>query len=222
MLWQDSGLNVDDCFQKACSVTGEWEYARARSQGEATTNVRARLRPRKTTGWQSQIKLRTLQEILTPQKQAADVYQALLRWIDTADMAAQHGELKPPFQRPDGSPIFPADEKWWLTEAQQRGTASVRPLPIDGDGPGSEDEGKAAKYGDTTDEEGSEGGNSEQRGDTGDEAEAYPVADLDDPMRRPHQNEFPLVGNTFDVHKQHTFSAQLMWMRKRDIDEERQ
>ena len=50
---------------------------------------------------------------------AAAVVHALLAWIDEADTAAQRGESKPPFCRPDGAPIFPNDETWWLTSFEK-------------------------------------------------------------------------------------------------------
>ncbi len=50
----------------------------------------------------------------------ADVIHALLDWIHKADVAGQRQEAKPAFVRPDGSPIFPDDEEWWLTEFDKR------------------------------------------------------------------------------------------------------
>ena len=68
------------------------------------------------------LKLFTFQEILNPQPKAADVVHALLEWIDAADAASQSNREKPAFVRPDGNPIFPADEEWWLTELEKRKT----------------------------------------------------------------------------------------------------
>ena len=44
----------------------------------------------------------------------------LLRWIEDADRAAQEGEPRPPLQRPNGEPLFPHDEPWWLTDLERR------------------------------------------------------------------------------------------------------
>ena len=64
----------------------------------------------------------TVSEILNPQPKAADVAHALLAWIDAADAASQSNQEKPEFVRPDGNPIFPEDEEWWLTELEKRKT----------------------------------------------------------------------------------------------------
>ena len=64
------------------------------------------------------LRLFTFSEILNPQPKAANVVHALLAWIDAADAASQSNQAKPEFVRPDGSPIFPEDEEWWLTELE--------------------------------------------------------------------------------------------------------
>ena len=59
---------------------------------------------------------------MNPQPDATAVVHALLAWIDEADKAAQRGESKPPFCRPDGAQIFPPDDTWWLTSFEKRCT----------------------------------------------------------------------------------------------------
>ena len=59
---------------------------------------------------------------MNPQPDAAAVVHALLAWIDEVDRASQRGESKPPFCRPDGAPIFPPDDTWWLTSFEKRRT----------------------------------------------------------------------------------------------------
>ena len=141
--WQAAGLNVDECFRAACSVTNEWVYTNAAPNEDPTVNVRARLRTRAEKGWASLIELRSVQGVLRPQQEAADVFLALLAWIDAADQASKAGRPAPPFARLSGAPIF-VEERWWLTDAQLRGTAPTGPQPIDGDGPDLEDAADAA------------------------------------------------------------------------------
>ena len=136
--WRAAGLDVNDCFKKACSVTNEWVYTEAGAREDPATGVLERLHTRAKFGWRSKIKLGTIQQLLHPQAQAADVFLALLTWIDGADNASQHGMPPPEFIRPDGKPIFPKDERWWLTDAQIQGRAPINPQPMDGDGPDSE------------------------------------------------------------------------------------
>ena len=120
--WNEAGLDVGDCVAKAAKVTGEWEYTAAAVGVDHCRNVRARLKPVYQEERRVKLRLFTVQEILNPQPKAADVVHALLEWIDAADAASQSNREKPLFVRPDGNPIFPADEEWWLTELEKRKT----------------------------------------------------------------------------------------------------
>ncbi len=136
---QAAKLDVNTFFHNACSVTNEWLYMDALPGQNPVVNVRTRLRTRAEQGWASKIILRTTETILRPQEQAADVFLALLAWMDAADVASQRGETPPPFRREDGNPMFPPD-RWWLTDAQQQDTTSAIPQAIDGDGPDFEED----------------------------------------------------------------------------------
>lgn len=94
----------------AVSVTGEWEYTRGSTDGRslgATENVVARLKPKWTPTRGVPVQLRTLEQVLRPQPLMAEVLDSLLRWIDLENDAMRAGQPKPPFQKPNGQPIFP-------------------------------------------------------------------------------------------------------------------
>jgi len=116
------GMDVHSFFRKACTVTNEWQY----TASYAANGVRACLSAKTVAGRPLKVHLRSLDEILRPQEQAAQVYENLLKWIDAADLASQKpGCAPPPFRNEDGSHIFPQDDegndaKWWLTDLQLR------------------------------------------------------------------------------------------------------
>ena len=51
--------------------------------------------------------------------------RGLLHWIDQADQAAQQGRPRPELLRPDGQPLFPNDQSWWLTDLERRNPDST-------------------------------------------------------------------------------------------------
>lgn len=146
--WAAAGLHVNKCFRDACTVTGEWHYTDC-AGNDATVNTQSRLVPKAIPGRTSSVQLRTVEELVRPQAQAASVYQNLLWWISEADRSSSRqirdadGAMRPcsppAFQGMDGKPIFPTDpdgehEKWWLTDAQRRASAGAianSPLQLD-------------------------------------------------------------------------------------------
>ena len=87
-----------------------------------------------------QVRHRDLSEVVNPQPEATKVIRKLLTWIEAVDLASQRGGARPEFKASDGEPIFPGDDnKWWLTDMQQRKRPSEVQLP-DEDGPASEND----------------------------------------------------------------------------------
>ena len=133
--WEQAGLNVDECFRRAVSVTNEWTYAAG--NGNTDRPVVERISPK----WMSERvipqKLRNLSETLNPQPLASTVIRELLDWIDRVDFASQRGLPSPPFKTRDGQDIFP-EEKWWLTDVQRKEDAEGdKDVKGDEDGPAS-------------------------------------------------------------------------------------
>ena len=129
-----AGLDVDEFFRRACSVTNEWEY-----KPENLGHVN-RIQQRRFTEKEKSVPLtwRTLAECLDPQPRARVVIKDLLEYIDRCDAASMvEGAPKPPFCTTDGSPIFPEGEKWWLTDLSIR-KAEQAAARGDEDGPPSE------------------------------------------------------------------------------------
>jgi len=119
--WAANGLDVDACFATAAAVTGDREYTPAGDPRAATRNARSRLTKKETEERRVPVRLRSLDEILDPQPQTAEVLHRLLDWIDRADRAARAGKPKPAFTTAEKEPIFPEDdEEWWLTEFERR------------------------------------------------------------------------------------------------------
>lgn len=115
-----AGLDVNKFFEEACAVTGEFQYAAA-AKDRWTENVAERLRPRLEGERTIPTILRTLEEILNPQKCAMKVICRVLDWMDRVDEAASQGLPKPPLEGRDGQPLFPQDDDpWWLTDVQKR------------------------------------------------------------------------------------------------------
>lgn len=141
-----AGFDVDACFKRAATVTGEWVY----TPGDGP--VSARITPKWSAERNIPLKCRNLGEVLNPQPQASAVIRNLLGWVDRVDMASQHGAPRPPFSTLDGSDIFP-DEPWWLTELQKRAAPYEEPEPGDEDGPASGDDGQADDAALTDDED---------------------------------------------------------------------
>jgi len=82
---------------------------------------------------------RDLYEVVNPQPKALAVIRRLLDWIGRVDFASQRGGARPAFKTNDGDPIFPCeDEKWWLTNVQQRKKLDEVQQQFDEDGPLSE------------------------------------------------------------------------------------
>ena len=118
--WAGAGLDVNVCFRAAVDVTGERSYTDAPTGVDPCVSVRSRLKQVRQEEARVKLQLFTLTEILNPQPRAADVVHALLAWVDAADRASQEHREAPPFEREDGSPIFPEGEEWWLTEISKR------------------------------------------------------------------------------------------------------
>ena len=130
--WQSAGLDVAECLQRATTVTNEWVYT------PGTGDVRERFAPRLISERTVPVAWRDLYEVINPQPQALDVIRRLLEWIGSCDSASQRGGARPAFKTSDGLPIFPEEEKWWLTDVQQRKKPDDVKQQADEDGPVSE------------------------------------------------------------------------------------
>ena len=129
-------INVDEFFEAACTVTGEWKYDRTKSR------LKDRIDQKFCNERSVPLKFRTLAECLNPQPEAQVVFQRLLDWIDRCDVASQTGHAKPEFKTLDGQPIFPEDDDpWWLTDVSKRIAAEDKNKG-DEDGPATDDEGE--------------------------------------------------------------------------------
>ena len=121
------GVDVDKYFEDACSVTREWVYDR-----EAPW-LRDRMKVKFNGGHALPVKLKTLEEISSPQPDVQVVIHRLLDWMDGVDLATQAGAKRPPFKTADGEDIFPEDgDPWWLTDVSRR-------APAEEQDPGDED-----------------------------------------------------------------------------------
>ena len=67
-----NGFNVDDCFKRACSVTGEWKYDAQPSR------LKDRIQQKFCNERSIPLKKRTLDETLNPQPEATVVIKKLL------------------------------------------------------------------------------------------------------------------------------------------------
>ena len=127
-----AGVNVDQYFKTACSVTTEWVY------DESFGRVKDRFRLKFDSERGIPLKNRTLAEVLCPQPAASVVIKKLLDWIDRVDRRTC--AAKPAFETEDGQTIFPENEEpWWLTEVQRR-IPEEEHVEGDEDGPASEEE----------------------------------------------------------------------------------
>ena len=128
-----AGINVEEYFTRACSVTREWVY------DPAPARLKDRIKPRFSNERSIPPKFRTLAEVLNPQPDATAVIKRLLDWIDRVDRASQTGAPKPEFKTEDGQPIFPDDEEpWWLTDVARRAPDEEEQQNGDEDGPPSD------------------------------------------------------------------------------------
>ena len=123
----------DELFRRACSVTSEWENKAGHPR------FVNRIQQRRFTEKSVPLTWRTLAECLDPQPRALVVIKALLEYIDRCDAASMTGAPRPPFCTPDGHPIFPEDERWWMTELSIR-KAEQASARGDEDGPPAEAE----------------------------------------------------------------------------------
>ena len=141
-----AGFDVDACFKRAATVTGEWVY----TPGDGP--VSTRIVPKWSAERNIPLKCHTLSEVLNPQPQATAVIRNLLGWIDRVDMASQCGTPRPPFSTLEGEDMFP-DQPWWLTELQKRAAPEDELEPGDEDGPHSGEDGQAGDAALTDDED---------------------------------------------------------------------
>ena len=131
-----AGIDADKFFEKACTVTREWNYDKANH-----ARVKDRIRQKINNDHGVPLKFRTLAEVLNPQPNASVVTKRLLNWIDRVDTASQTGGApKPAFQTEDGHSIFPEDDDpWWLTDISRRAPVDEEEKAEgDEDGPPSE------------------------------------------------------------------------------------
>ena len=131
--WRAAGLDVAACLQRATTVTNEFIY----THGDGG-NLCDRLSPRVISDRTLPVRLRDLSEVLNPQPEAIRVFRMLLTWIESTDLASKRGGERPEFKTLEGEPVFPGeDNKWWLTDVQQRKQPEEVHL-ADEDGPVSE------------------------------------------------------------------------------------
>jgi len=131
--WEATGLGVAECMQRAATVTNEFVYTHG-----VGNDIRDRFAPRVIADRTVPVRHRDLSEVIIPQPDATMVIRKLLNWIEAVDLASQRGGARPEFKTTEGEPIFPGeDNKWWLTDVQQR----KKPAEVqqaDEDGPASE------------------------------------------------------------------------------------
>ena len=81
--WDGARFDVDDCFTKAASVTGDGKYTPVETNGvDPCVNVRTRLSPVIVEARRVPLKLKKLSQILNPQLETAQVLHDLLSRID--------------------------------------------------------------------------------------------------------------------------------------------
>ena len=128
-----TGLDVDEVFQKAAAVSGEFIYDPCRSG-----TYRDRFAQKYNRDRSIPIHWRCLAATLNPQPVAFGVIRRLLGWIDRCDETSQRNLPAPPFRAEDDSLIFPPEgseeELWWLTDVKRKEADVKKP---DEDGPPS-------------------------------------------------------------------------------------
>ena len=132
--WAAAGLDAIECLRNAVSVTKDWVY-----DPDPSLAYHQRIKPRRKSEKLVSVKWRELDEILNPQPRAQRVIHKLLDWIERVDKASQSGAPRPAFETVDHEAIFPEDdeEKWWLTDVQNRKVPAAPQAPADEDGPPS-------------------------------------------------------------------------------------
>ena len=73
LAWARAGLNVADCWKRACSVTNEWVY-----DDQPTKPLKSRITQRLISERGIPLKNRTLPDVLNPQPDASVVFKRLL------------------------------------------------------------------------------------------------------------------------------------------------
>ena len=73
LAWAFAGLNVTDCWKRACSVTNEWVY-----DDQPTKPLKSRITQRLITDRGIPLKNRALPQVLDPQPDASVVFKRLL------------------------------------------------------------------------------------------------------------------------------------------------
>ena len=135
-----AGLDVDEFYDRACTVTNDWMFV-----SEAKNNLADRIQQRvfKADEKSTPLIFRTLGACLDPQPDASAVIHRLLAWIDRCDQASRdEGAPRPPFCTPEGEDIFPPEDgKWWLTDLSRRRADAEEAAPPAGDedGPHSDE-----------------------------------------------------------------------------------
>ena len=132
--WAAAGLDAIECLRNAVSVTKDWVY-----DPDPGLAYDQRIKPRRKSEKLVSVKWRKLKEILNPQPRAQEVIHKLLGWIERVDKASQTGAPRPAFETVDHESIFPEDDedKWWLTDVQNRKEPAAPQAPADEDGPPS-------------------------------------------------------------------------------------
>jgi hypothetical protein len=145
--WLAMGLDVNECFAAACTVTREWEYTPPTDgrSAVAAVGVRSRLKQRRVAERRVPVKLRTLEEIVNPQPQMSAVNERFLEWVQRENDAWLSRLPPPAFETHTGEAIFPDpnEVEWWLTDVQQRKSEEARATEaqqVIEDGPPSEDD----------------------------------------------------------------------------------
>ena len=113
--WAAEGIDVDEAFEAAASVTEEWTYVRTKLGNDSCANVAKRFTAKFEEKRRTPLRMRTLSEVLNPQPETAMVLHGLLDWIERADLASQNSLQRPPLLRADGAPLFP-EGPWWQTD----------------------------------------------------------------------------------------------------------
>ena len=98
---------------------------------------------------------------------ATKVISRLLDFIDRVDDASKTGAPRPAFATPDGQPIFPEGELWWLTALQRKPQEDEDKQEADEDGPPSE---------------------AEQQGEVREESDEDPLSDDDRPVGQTYKS----------------------------------
>ena len=86
MAWARAGLNVTDCWKRACSVTNEWVY-----DDQPTKPLKSRITQRLISERGIPLKNLTLPDVLNTQPDASVVFKRLLDSGRTM-LPAQSGE----------------------------------------------------------------------------------------------------------------------------------